>query len=422
MNTRSFGELIRDLRLQRELRAKDVAESLGVSLPYLSQLESDRAMPSEALARRIAGFFRQGEDEFVFMARRGSKRLNAILEQSPKSAATYLSSTAGKGSHADKRGKHMVRLIAQSKEDLALLIGTDRTEPPGRPPQPTPGGLFTLADTFDMIRPSVVAFASKMVNTPAGGRPLFPEIIGTGFVVDSDGIVVTNRHVVDALQHLPPHPLTGARAEVAIVWGQPEAVGDGVALPLLFVDIKAYSAITSFSTTGPFYGEDLPDLGFVQLKVRGIPALLLATEPNVLRQGLEVATAGFPLGTDPLIPYGKVSQITPLLRRGIVSSLLPFPCPNPHGFTLDVMSQGGASGSPVFLTNSPTVVGMVHAGFPGTNVTLALPSRLIRDAVNACTNGQPLDLSDVPTLESLMRRGPRTDELRWDSFCYGETK
>jgi hypothetical protein len=80
------------------------------------------------------------------------------------------------------------------------------------------------------------------------------------------------------------------------------------------------------------------------------------------------------------------------------------------------MSQGGASGSPVFLTDKPTVVGIVHAGRKDTNLTYAIPSLLIRDALNACTNGAPLDLTDVPTLESLIAKGPRTGELRWDSF------
>lgn len=417
-NPLSFGERIRSLRLEKGLLAKDVASDLHISLPYLSQLESDRAMPSEVLARRIADLFSQDKDEFIFLARRGLKSLDAIFQRSPRAAATYLSRVAGSPDNKRTGRKGMVRLIAESKENLPAFDEHDEVESRNSAAWQSPESLLTLADTFDTIRPSIVAFASRFVPTPVMGAPLFPEIIGTGFVVDRDGIVVTNRHVIEALQKLPRHPVTGAGSDIAIVWSKPEVVGEGHTLPILFVEIKGYSSITSFSSNGPYYGEDLPDLGFVQLKVRGIPALPLADEPYILRQGIEVATAGFPLGTDSLIPYGKVSQLTPLLRRGVVSSLLPFPCPHPHGFTMDIMSQGGASGSPVFLTDAPRVVGMVHAGFPGTNLTLAVPSILIRDALSACTNGAPLDLSDVPTLESLIEQGPRTDELRWDSFIH----
>jgi S1-C subfamily serine protease len=312
----------------------------------------------------------------------------------------------------------MVRLIAETPETLPVSIAVpDHAETEQStnyvrvPHQP-----LTLADTFDLVRPTIIAFASRLVQTPVGGKPLFPAIIGTGFVVDADGIVVTNDHVIEALQKLPPHPVTGAPSPVAIVCANPELVGEGHALPMLFIEIKGYSRISSFKSQGPFYGEDVPDIGFVQLKVRGLPAVALADWPHAQRQGAEVATAGFPLGTDPLVAYGKVSQLTPLLRRGIISSLLPFPCPYPHGFTLDIMSQGGASGSPVFLTDQPSVVGIVHAGIEDTNLTYAIPSILIRDALSVCTNGDSLDLTDVPTLESLIAQGPRTDELRWDSF------
>lgn len=412
-----FGDRLKALRTASRLTSTKLAHQLKISLPYLSQLESNRAVPSEALARRIARSFNQDEDEFVFTARRGLQEVEKLLRASPRSTTTYVNRAVDfRPSEAGR--KPMVRLIAETRETLPVSVSefdyvakTCAANSISFPTQP-----LTLADTFDLVRPAVVAFASKLVQTPVGGKPLFPQIIGTGFVVDTDGIVVTNDHVIEALEKLPPHPVTGASSAMAIICANTERVEEGHALPMFFSEIKAYSRISSFKSHGPYYGEDVPDIGFVQLKVRGLLALELADWPYAQRQGTEVATAGFPLGTDLLVPYGKVSQLTPLLRRGIVSSLLPFPCPHPHGFTLDIMSQGGASGSPVFLTDKPTVVGIVHAGRKDTNLTYAIPSLLIRDALNACTNGAPLDLTDVPTLESLIAKGPRTGELRWDSF------
>ena len=396
---------------------KELAQRLRISLPYLSQLESGRAVPSEDLARRIAREFSQDEDEVVFLARRTGNSLDAFMQTTPNSMQSYLSRLSPDSDTQRRLEKPMVRLIAQSHESLEslpphLVVDGTRSGLAEFPPQTSK----SLADVFDIVRPSVVAFASRRVAALPGARPVFPEILGTGLVVDGDGIVVTNDHVIEALQKLPPHPISKVPSGIAIVWGKAERTGEGHVLPIHFIEIKAYSRIESFSANGPYYGEDRPDIGFVQLKVRGLPALTLRTQPNTLRQGIDVAIAGFPRGTDPMLAYGKVSQLTPMLRRGIVSSLLPFPCPQPHGFTVDIMSQGGASGSPVFLVDSPEVVGLVHAGFQGTNLTYAIPSITIHEALSVCASGGGLDLSDIPTLQELTERAERSDELRWESF------
>src|SRR5471030_2518616 len=78
---------------------------------------------------------------------------------------------------------------------------------------------------------------------------------------------------------------------------------------------------------------------------------------------MDVATAGFPLGDLPMTMFGnKINQLMPLLRRGVVSSVFPFTgVPQPHGFTIDIMQQGGSSGSPIFRCDAPVVVGMMSA-------------------------------------------------------------
>lgn len=412
----TFGKRLKRLREGRQLKSTELAKILKISLPYQSQLEADLAVPSEQLAKRIAQEFGQDAEELLFLARRVPEQLSNILHKFPNATLSFL----GGGGKTNRRSQ-MERLATRTTENdsfannppTAHIGGASRSF--ALPPREETA---LLTETFEVVRPSIVAFASKLVKTELGGVPVFPEIIGTGFVVDSRGIVVTNSHVVQALQALPPHPVTGAQSAVAIVWANVEAVGEGRALPIVFADVKGYSTMTSFMSTGPFYGEALPDIAFVQLNVRDIPALSLSIEPDTLRMGLPVATAGFPLGSDPLVVFGKVTQLTPFLRQGIVSSLYPFPCPHPHGFTIDIMSQGGASGSPIFLTNRPTVVGMVHAGFPGANVTIAIPSNLISQALAQCANGEPLDLKDVPTLESWLKEAERSGELKWDSFIF----
>jgi len=275
---------------------------------------------------------------------------------------------------------------------------------------------MNLAETFNVIRPSIVAFGSKLSVAKQGAQPLFPTIIGTGFVVDERGIVATNKHIAEDLQKMPPHPVTGESSAFALVYGEVEHSDNSHSLGMAFVDIKGFAIPHSFSMNGEYYGEPMPDLAFLQLKVQGIPALKLATEPNTWRIGMPVATAGFALGTNALIVYQKINQVTPLLRHGIISSLYPFPCPMPHGFTTDIMTQGGESGSPIFLTDSPIVIGLLHAGFNGANITLGLPSTMLSDALAASLAVAPLDLSDVPTFQTLMEESKVNGEVSWDIF------
>ena len=268
-----------------------------------------------------------------------------------------------------------------------------------------------LPETFEIIRPSIVALGSKL--DLIGGYP-FPTIVGTGFVVDERGIILTNRHVAEALQGLPRHPETGAETAVAFVFSEVIAENGEHALRVNRIEIKAYSLMTRFDTAGPFYGEAMPDLAFLQLAVQGLRPLQIASEAHTLRVGLAVATAGFPLGTNALLLNNKIVQLTPLLRHGIISSLYPFPCPNPHGFTVDIMIQGGASGSPIFLPHEPLIVGMLYGGYGeqfevdgrqiqlDSNLTLALPGKLLCEALlQSMPDIDRLDLSDVPTLQSL---------------------
>jgi S1-C subfamily serine protease len=268
-----------------------------------------------------------------------------------------------------------------------------------------------LYETFEAVRPSIVALGSKV--DLIGGCP-FPTIIGTGFVVDERGIVLTNRHVADALQGLQRDPDTGEETAVGFIFSEVCAENGEHVLRLNRVHIKAYNLMTRFGTAGPFYGEAMPDLAFLQLAVKGLRPLEIVSQANTLRVGLGVATAGFPLGTDALLLNNKIVQLTPLLRHGIVSSLYPFPCPNPHGFTVDIMIQGGASGSPIFLPHEPLVVGMLYAGLGDsfevegrriqidTNITLALPGKLLSEALRqSMPDIDKLNLSDIPTLNSL---------------------
>jgi S1-C subfamily serine protease len=289
----------------------------------------------------------------------------------------------------------------------------------------------TLAELYDAVSPCVLGFISKLQQLPAGQQPIFPEIFGTGFLANSGGLVITNRHVVEVFDQVGRHPQTGEFAGAALLF---LVESDKHGCQMLNIGVKSWGAIDSFSSSSAWYGQTVPDIGFVQLEVRETPFLELADEDFYLRPGMEIATIGYPLGTTPLTLHGKISQVGPFIRRGIVSSVYPFATPRPHGFTIDIMQQGGSSGSPIFAADSPKVVGMMWGGVNeprfaqsesaslmytlNTNISLAEPAHIIRLALETVLATERPDTSRFPTLQQLRDAYPRPTEntgLSWST-------
>lgn len=284
-------------------------------------------------------------------------------------------------------------------------------------------GFMPLTDLYESASPCIVGFMSRMVQAPIGQPPPFPDIIGTGFLVTADGVAATNRHVVEALWNLPTIPGTGEPAGGAFIFIVSE---DKLGGQVLNLKIRDTTALQEFSSGNDWYGQDVPDVGFVQLEITGMPFLELATEDFSLKPGMEIATMGYPLGTEALVSQGKLNQLGPFIRRGIVSSVYPFSSPQPHGFTIDIMQQGGSSGSPIFAGDSPRVVGMMWGGVEepriaqspsmsltymlNTNISIAEPADIIKNALMKRLNTRkPLD-SSTPSLQQLIEKYPRPEK------------
>ena len=267
-----------------------------------------------------------------------------------------------------------------------------------------------LTEVVEQVLPSVVALGSRLVPSKSETAPLFPLIFGTGFVVDRRGIVATNHHVWEELEKIPPP------ARLAILFPPPQQHKDGSLVGILLRGIRSVALLGEFRPRQPYYGPELPDIAFLQIDVCDLPCLELNRKPNVLRAGEGVATAGFPLGQMPLTLHQKITQISPFVRSGIISSVYPAPSPYPDGFTMDITIQGGTSGSPVFLSESGLVVRMIYAlVVDAPNIALAVPSNMIAIGLeSALSKGSP-DLKDVPTWQSLLD-SPGELTLAWDSL------
>ena len=257
-----------------------------------------------------------------------------------------------------------------------------------------------LTDVIRKVRPAVVAFGSRLSPSEAGTAPGFPPIVGTGFIVDERGMVLTNQQVIDAIEEIP------APARFVMLFPEPVSVNGKTMFGVILRKIRAVNSISSFESSGPYFGETKPDFAFVQIDIRGLPVMEICGDSGVLEVGLEVATLGFPMGEVPLTPYdqGRASQISAFARRAIVSSVLPCACPDPHGFSIDVLSEGGASGSPIFRTDDPRAIGILHAGIDGAPITYGVPGHLLEEGLKLVRAEWHPDLSGIPTLAQVVEK------------------
>jgi hypothetical protein len=292
-----------------------------------------------------------------------------------------------------------------------------------------------LTELFTAASQSILAFICKVARGPVGRPPLFPTIFGTGFFVHPDGIAVTNRHVVEVFPKLPKNPKTGEPGFAAVLFFPGPTEADRHSWQMLVVDIREWYGLGSFTSSDKWYGQTIPDIGFVPLGVRGVQSRTLSTEEFYLKVGMDIGTIGYPMGELPLTALGKLNQVSPFLRHGIVSSVFPFPAPRPHGFTIDVMQQGGSSGSPIFGCEDCRVVGMMSGAVPefrlaqsqqatlaysvNTNISIAESGHIIQGALDEFLRHRQYDATNLPTLTELRERWPLGslgDDLTWDCW------
>jgi Trypsin-like peptidase domain len=256
---------------------------------------------------------------------------------------------------------------------------------------------MNLSEAYELIRPAVVAFSPKYVPLPATQRPpAIPPIVGTGFIV-ADGMVVTNDHVIEALLRAPKPPEAPIEEFPFVVQllhflekneisGAP--TGGVARIPLEVLGVFKLGEL-KFSESGYYYGPRKPDFSVVDVKAKGLPVVELMPDASKVREGVEVGALGYPSGSDLLTPPGWLHHVGPTLQKGIVSAVLPFRCPAPHSFLVEIMSLGGASGSPVFLADDPRAIGILNAGFEDLARTFSFDHRGIpveRDYVRLGTS------------------------------------
>jgi S1-C subfamily serine protease len=243
---------------------------------------------------------------------------------------------------------------------------------------------FRLA--FRTLRPSVVG-----IGFWNGSHQ---QILGTGFLIDADGWIVTNRHIIEAIADVNTDTVKVKKEAAAFLFvyeenpGPEFSVVTGVGAVQLEIVAVPPAVDTELGNIQERLkkGEIVPpkfkgrepdeiihpetlDLGICKINTKSLPpeALPLSSvkiiDSKSVTEGTNVGVIGFPAGLSIPEKYASASkvQLTPLLQVGVISGMLPMSGdPNPFSFVLDMMINPGSSGSPVFLEDGG-VVGMVYA-------------------------------------------------------------
>ena len=264
-----------------------------------------------------------------------------------------------------------------------------------------------LSRVYQAIKPSIAAIIvreSPSTRTDADPGD-FPQILATAFVVREDGLLLTNKHVGDALSDMAK---VGKKSN-AVFFYPYGADLIGIPVPIIGQARLRVSAATQLSR----YQKEPLDLSLIRVKQRGLAPLELQDDGSTISEGMIVATAGYPLGN-------QLSQINrcvgPVVQQGIVSQVFPYFGSSPHGFCINVMSFGGASGSPVFDTANGKVFAVLYGGLKmPANFTFCVPVTPIAETINKDLSNiglKPFE-DDVPHFADTIRDATKVaDENR----------
>ncbi len=239
---------------------------------------------------------------------------------------------------------------------------------------------------FDRVKRATVALAFIRKTPGPRNRPF--EVLGSGFCVDSRGVIVTCRHVIEAFM---------AKSAAEQIAQTPESekgkpirrLDPGEVIPpqvlFFYQGPQPHLLFAAQIQARLIVAKTDRDLACIRIDQHegfrsGYPYLEIE-DPNSLFDGAEVATCGFPLGS---YLGDQIGTITSSFTRGIISSILPAAgAPREHieGYQLDLTATHGNSGGPVFALESGRVFGVLERGvFQGDGQSL-LPGITKAEAV-----------------------------------------
>jgi len=136
--------------------------------------------------------------------------------------------------------------------------------------------LPSIADVVALVKPSVVAINTKVVSYDFFNRPYTQEGAGSGWIIDTNGMVVTNNHVVEGAKTITVTTDTGDSYTAEVNSVSTDALND---LAILKIDAKNLPALKRGSTANLRVGDWVIAIG------NALGQGIRATEGIVSRKG-----------------------------------------------------------------------------------------------------------------------------------------
>jgi S1-C subfamily serine protease len=190
---------------------------------------------------------------------------------------------------------------------------------------------------FESVSPSVVYITASTIN-PYRVKDRIEHVVGTGFIIDSSGLILTNSHVAFGRQSL-------------VV-----TLDDGTTLPAQLVGADPIFDIALLRIPKPTRGELAP---------------VALGDSDHIKVGMEVLAIGNPLGLDQTLTRGVVSAINRILPQTFFSLQEPF-------IQMDAPINPGNSGGPL-LNRCGEVIGVTTSMIPNaSNIGFSIPINLAK--------------------------------------------
>jgi S1-C subfamily serine protease len=240
-----------------------------------------------------------------------------------------------------------------------------------------------VVEVINKVLPSVLS----ITVSPLGNNSLQEgKAAGTGYIIDSKGLVITNKHVISQ-------------------------ACSGQEISIVGVNSKDKSYTLELLSVDPI--DDIAILKINDKSETEFPALTFA-DSNLVKLGTEVVAIGNALGSlSNTVTKGIVSGLNreiPISTQQIIDECTGSQTIPEGLIQTDAAINKGNSGGPLF-NSSGLIIGMNTYGTGGENIGLAIPSTRILSALNSFQkNGKiirpRLGVSSQTITDSLKKRNP----------------
>jgi S1-C subfamily serine protease len=215
---------------------------------------------------------------------------------------------------------------------------------------------------YKKVKNATVAIAA--MNKDEAEEPF--TIIGSGFCLDAEGVIITCRHVIEAFmrisinQQIAKIPKNKDK-QINIL----EPVETIIPYVIFYDTVSSKNELFAFPVRAKhMIAKTDCDIAGLSLwphdafNKKGFPYLEIE-DYNSISEGDTVGICGFPLGN---LLYRELGTVTSSFSSGIISSIIPSPnvsLDHLKGFQLNISATNGNSGGPVFSLNTGKVFGIL---------------------------------------------------------------